>query len=122
MRLEFRNGFFELVVANLNEWDVDASLKLKVQDLELYHKTIIFKMKEELTIPVAQFKRTSKSAFKMGASWSILLFRCPLGFFTLLLSASQQWARSSSSYAPTEHECGSKASESSIELTMFNQK
>ena len=26
MRLEFRNGFFELVVANLNEWDVDASL------------------------------------------------------------------------------------------------
>jgi hypothetical protein len=70
MRLEFRNGFFELVVANLNEWDVDASLKLKVQDLELYHKTIIFKMKEELTIPVAQFKEDIK---KRVQDWRLVV-------------------------------------------------
>ena len=56
----------EFVVENLNDWDVDATLKLQVQDLELYRKSIIFKMKEELTIPAAQFKEDIKKRVQDG--------------------------------------------------------
>ena len=66
LRCRFTDGFVEFVVENLNEWDVDATLKLQVQDLELHRKTIIFKMKEELTIPAAQFKEDIKKRVQDG--------------------------------------------------------
>ena len=66
LRISFNNGFVDFVVVNMNEWDVDATLKLQVQDLELYRKTIIFKMKEELTIPAAQFKEDIKKRVQDG--------------------------------------------------------
>ena len=66
LRCRFTDGFVGFVVVNLNDWDVDATLKLQVQDLELYRKSTIFKMKEELTIPAVQFKEDIKKRVQDG--------------------------------------------------------
>ena len=66
LMVRFKSEYVEFVIFNLSNREIDATLELKIKDLELYQRSLIFKKMEILVIPDRLFKRDFKKCVPNG--------------------------------------------------------